>query len=77
MPWRSPYLIACDFLLRGQAKEEVYRTKSVTLNELEQQIRDTFTAVALDILGKSTSHGFSKLQKCVQMLESMLQLPTK
>jgi hypothetical protein len=33
-----------DFFLWGRAKEKIYRTKPSTLDELEQQIRYTFSA---------------------------------
>ena len=43
------------------AKEEVYRSKPNTRDKLEQQNRDTFTALPLD-LRKSVAYVFSRLQ---------------
>lgn len=48
---------------------DVYRSKPRTLNELEQQVPDPFTAVPLDFLRKSVASVFSKLRKCVQNAE--------
>jgi hypothetical protein len=47
-PPRIPDLTACDyFFLLGWAKEEVHRSEQRTLDEMEQQIRDTCAAVSL------------------------------
>jgi len=44
-------LTACDYIfLLGWAKEEVHRSEPRTLDELEQQIRDTCAAVSVVLL---------------------------
>lgn len=52
---------------------DVYRSKARTLNEVEQQVPDPFTAVPLDVLRKSVASVFSTLQKCVQNAEILQQ----
>ncbi|PSN49460.1 hypothetical protein C0J52_06588 [Blattella germanica] len=43
---RSPDLSPCDFFLWGWAKDEVYRTKPRTLNELEARIREVLANIS-------------------------------
>jgi len=49
-PARSLDLTPCDFSLWGWAKEEVYRAKSHTLEQLEDRIRKVITNVPHDFL---------------------------
>jgi hypothetical protein len=55
-PARSHNLTPCDFFLWGWAKEEVYRTKPTTLNELEDRIRHVLTNVPQEFLQKSVEN---------------------
>ena len=50
-PARSPDLTPCDFLW-GWAKEEVYCTKSQTLDQLEDRIRHVLTNIPPEFLLK-------------------------
>ena len=51
-PPRSPGLTPCDFYLQGYTNEEVYKTKSCTLEELEIRIQQVLNAIPNDILLK-------------------------
>jgi hypothetical protein len=66
-PARSPDLTPCDFFLWGWAKEEVYRTKPTTLNELEDHIRHVLTNVPQEFLQKSIENIPRQLQTLVHM----------
>jgi hypothetical protein len=58
---------ACDyFFLLGWAKEEVHRSEPRTLDELEQQIRDTCAAVSLVLLKEKCESASCGLLKCAQ-----------
>jgi hypothetical protein len=52
-PARSPDLTPCDFFLWGWAKEEVYRTKPKTLEELEGRIWEVMLSIPQEFLLKS------------------------
>jgi hypothetical protein len=65
-PARSPDLTPCDFFLWGWPKEEVYRTKPTTLNELEDRIRHVLTNVPQEFLQKSVETIPRRLQTLVQ-----------
>jgi hypothetical protein len=65
-PARSPDLTPCDFFLWGWTKEEVYRTKPTTLNELEDRIRHVLTNVPKEFLQKSVENIPRRLQTLVQ-----------
>ena len=51
-PPRSPDLTLCDFYLWGYTKEEVYKTKPRTLEDLEIRIQQVLNAIPNDILSK-------------------------
>ena len=51
-PPRSPDLTPCDFYLWGYTKEEVYKTKPRTLEDLEIRIQQVLNAIPNDILLK-------------------------
>jgi hypothetical protein len=65
-PARSPDLTPCDLFLWGWAKEEVYRTKQETLNELEDRIRHVLTNFPQEFLQKSVENIPHRLQTLVQ-----------
>jgi hypothetical protein len=69
-PLGSPDLIASDSFLWGWAKwvkQEVYQSKLRIQNELEQQIRDTWTLFLINFLIQTVVESVSsRLQKCVQ-----------
>lgn len=65
-PARSPDLTPCDFFLWGWAKEEVYRTKPRTLDELEDRIRQVLGNIPQEFLHKSTESIPRRLQTLVQ-----------
>jgi hypothetical protein len=45
-------------------KEEIYQSKSRTLDELEQQILDTFATLPLELLRKSVESTFQFAEVC-------------
>jgi hypothetical protein len=49
----------------GWAKEEVYETKPRTSSELEEQIRDIFASVSLDLSRKSFEFVSSGMHRTV------------
>ena len=55
-PARSPDLTPCDFFLWGWAKEEVYRAKPRTVEQLEDRIRKVISSVPHDFLQKTVFH---------------------
>lgn len=65
-PARSPDLTPCDFFLWGWAKEEVYRTKPRTLDELEDRIREVFAEVPAEFLQKSVEAIPGRLQTLIE-----------
>ena len=64
-PARSPDLTPCDFSLWGWAKEEVYRAKSHTFEQLEDRIRKVITNVPHDFLQKTVDSIPGRLRKLV------------
>jgi len=52
-PAGSPDLTPCDFFLWDWAKEEVYRSKSHTLEQLKDRIRQVITNIPHDFLQKT------------------------
>jgi hypothetical protein len=56
----------CDCMLSSWSEEEDFRSTSRILDELEQQIPDTFAAVVFDFLRKSVKDMSSRSQRCVQ-----------
>jgi len=64
-PARSPDLTPCDFPLWGCAKEEVYRAKSHTLEQLEGLIGKVVTNVPHDFLQKTVVSIPGRLRKLV------------
>jgi len=64
-PARSLDLTPCDFYLWGWAKEEVYRAKSHTLEQLEDRIRKVITNVPRDFLQKTVDSNPGRLRKLV------------
>jgi len=64
-PARSPDLTPCDFFLWGCAKEEEYRKKSRTIEQLEDWIRNVITIVPHDFLQKTVDTIPSHLRKLV------------
>lgn len=65
-PARSPDLTPCDFFLWGWAKDEVYRSKPRTLDELEVRIQQVLTNVPQHFLQKSITDIPRRLQKLVE-----------
>ena len=59
-PPRSPDLTPCDFYLWGYTKEEVYKTKPRTLEDLETRIREVLNDIPDDIL-QEVVHSMRKL----------------
>jgi len=64
-PARSLDLKACDFSLWDWSKEEVYRAKSHTLEQLEDRIRKVITNVPHDYLQKTVDSIPGRLRKLV------------
>ena len=64
-PAGSPDLTPCDFFLWGWAKEEVYRTKPHTMEQLEDRIRNVITNVPHDFLQKTVDSIPGGLRKLV------------
>ena len=64
-PARSPDLTPCDFFLWGWAKEEVYRAKPRTMEQLEDRIRNVITNVPHDFLQKTVDSIPGRLRKLV------------
>ena len=52
--------------LWGLVKEKIYQSKSRTLDELEQQIFNTFTTLPLEILRKSAESTFQFAEVCAK-----------
>jgi hypothetical protein len=52
--------------LWGLVKEEIYQSKSRTLDELEQQILYTFTTLPLELLRKSVESTFQFAEVCAK-----------
>ena len=65
-PPRSPVLTQCDFYLRGYTKEEVYKTKPRTLEDLEIRIQQVLNAIPNDILLKVVRSIPGRLMKLVE-----------
>jgi len=63
LPAGSPDLTPCDFFLWGLAKEEVYRAKSHTLEQLEDRIRQVIINVPHDFLQKTVDSIPGRLRK--------------
>jgi len=64
-PARSPDPTLCDFFLWGWAKEEVYRAKPCTMEQLEDRIRNVITSVPHDFLQKTVDSIPGRLRKLV------------
>jgi len=64
-PARSPDLTPCDFFLWDWAKEEVYRVKPRTMEQLEARIRNVITNVPHDVLQKTVDSIPGQLRKLV------------
>jgi len=64
-PARSPDLTHCDNFLCGWAKEEVYRAKSHTFEQLEDRIRNVITNAPYDFLQKTVATIPGRLRKLV------------
>ena len=64
-PTSSPYLTPCDFFLWGSAKEEVYRSKPRTMEQLEDRIRKVITNVLYEFLQKTVASIPCRLRKLV------------
>jgi len=64
-PARSPDLTPCDFFLWGWAKEEVYRAKPRTMEQLQDRIRNAITNVPYDFLQKTVDSIPGRLRKLV------------
>jgi len=47
---REVRIIPHDLVLRRQAKRKIYQSKLRAFDELEQQIRDTFSGVPLELV---------------------------
>lgn len=65
-PSRSPDLTPCDFFLWGWVKEEVYRSKPKTLEELEDRIRGVMSTIPAEFLRKSVDAIPGRLQQLVE-----------
>jgi hypothetical protein len=52
--------------LWGLVKEEIYQSKSRTLDEMEQQIFYTFTTLPLELLRKRVESTFQFAEVCVK-----------
>ena len=64
-PARSPDLTTYDFFLWDWAKEEVYRAKTCTMEQLEDLIRNVITNVPHDFLQKTVDSIPGRLRKLV------------
>jgi len=64
-PARSPDPTPCYFFLWGWAKEEVYRAKPCTMEEMEDRIRNVITNVPHDFLQKTVDSIPGRLRKLV------------
>ena len=65
-PPRSPDLTPCDFYLWGYTKEEVYKTKPRTLEDLEIRVQQVLNAIPNDILLKVVRFVPGRLMKLVE-----------
>ena len=72
-PARSPDLTPCDFFLWGWAKEEVYRAKPRTIEQLEDQIWKVIT-VPHDFLQKTVDSIPGRLRKMVDAAGAYIEL---
>lgn len=75
-PSQGPDLTMCDFFSWCWAKE-VYRSKSRTLEKLEQQIQDTFCCSSWLLKVEVLSLCLSACRSMCKMLVSMLKSDTK
>jgi hypothetical protein len=73
-PARSPDLTLCDFFLWGWAKEEVYRAKSHTLEQLEDRIRQVITNVPHDFLQKRSFEEDGGCCRCLRWILSFASI---
>jgi len=62
---RSPDPTPCDFFLWAWAKEEVYRAKPCTMEQLEDRIRNVITNVPHGFLQKTVDSIPGRLRKLV------------
>ena len=72
-PARSPDLTPCDFFLWGWAKEEVYRAKPRTMEQLEDRIRNIITNVPHNFLQKAVDSIPGHLRKLVDAAGAYLE----
>ena len=73
-PARSPDLTPCDFFLWGWAKEEVYKTKPRSLEELEQRIKDILGNVPVEFLQKSIANVPKRINKLLTVNEAHVEI---
>jgi len=73
-PTRSPDLTPCDFFLWDWAKEEVYRAKSHTLEQLEDQIWKVITNIPHNFLQKTVDSIPGRLRKLVDAAGAYVEL---
>ena len=73
-PARSPDLTPCDFFLWGLAKEEVYRAKYHTLEQLEDRIGEVITNVPHDFLQETVDSIAGCLRKLVDAASAYVEL---
>ena len=67
-PARSPDLTPCDFFLWGFLKEQVYKTNSTCVDELEISIREACLRIPVDLLHK-TCHSFPERLKKLKAIK--------
>jgi hypothetical protein len=72
-PARNPDLTPCDFFLWGWVKEEVYRTKPRTLEELEDRIREVIASIPPEFLLNSVDAIPGRLQKLVERVGAHIE----
>lgn len=65
-PPRSPDLNPLDFYLWGDAKCNVYKTQSSTLDELRQKLIDYFAAVSPETLRKLPDEFHNRILRCIE-----------
>ena len=64
-PARSPDLTPMDFFVWGWVKDQVYRHRVNTLNELKTRITQTMNEMPLDFVANSLLSFKSRLQSCI------------
>jgi len=66
-PARSPDLTVMDYFLWGHVKDEVYKERPTTPENMKQRIREAFHSVTDDMLVNARTAFRRRLEKCVEV----------